>query len=304
MSPVLFLIFNRPSVTQRSFQAIRKARPGVLFVAADGPRAHVASDELQCDQARKIVEQVDWECQVETRFLSRNRGCQLAVSEAISWFFEHVDQGIILEDDCVADASFFRFSAQLLDLYLNDERVGVITGDNFQGGQIWGDSSYYFSKYNHCWGWATWRRAWDHFDYSMNQTSTRDIEVINQFACAPGEERYWSNVFRRVRQGKINSWAYRWKYCCWKNEWLTATPQINLVENIGFDSTATHTKRKGLSSPDVAGQVSYPLVHPNQVSQQIQADAYCAEQHFNVNPSLTRRVRDMYSRVLSVVSRS
>lgn len=284
---VLLLIFNRPDHTRRCLDAIAKARPSHLFVAADGPRTGFVGEADQCRQAREVVESIDWPCEVHTLFQETNLGCERAVSLAISWFFENVQSGIILEDDCIADPTFFAFCQSMLQRYRDDERVGVVTGNNFQRGQVRGDASYYFSKYNHCWGWATWKRAWDCFDFSMSHPSLSDLEVINQFACARGEDRYWRRVFKKVQKGEINSWAYRWTYSCWANRLLTVTPQNNLVENIGFGKDATHTIENGGHLPK-RQQIEFPLVHPRNVIPSVDADTYCARDYFKIRNPLAQ----------------
>ncbi|MBA4056200.1 MAG: nucleotide-diphospho-sugar transferase, partial [Marivirga sp.] len=160
-TPVLLLIFNRPDTTRRVFEAIRKARPKRLFVAADGPRQHKPEDADRCAKARKIATDVDWECEVKTFFRDTNVGCGRGPSGGISWFFEHVDEGIILEDDCLPSPLFFRFCAELLERYRDDKRVMEIGGNTFMDeANRDKEYSYYFSSHNNIWGWATWKRAW------------------------------------------------------------------------------------------------------------------------------------------------
>lgn len=286
-TPVLFLIFNRPELTKRSFAAIRHARPKKLYVAADGPRRDRAGEAEKAEAARQIATSVDWECDVRCLFRDDNLGCQKAVSEAITWMFETEQQGIILEDDCVADPSFFRFCDEMLERYAEQPEVGVVTGNNFQRGIRRGDASYYFSKYNHCWGWATWNRAWEKFDYSMRDCSASiATSVIDRFATAKGEQRHWKRTFRNVRRGKINSWAFRWTYSCWSNQLLTITPAVNLVENIGFGDDATHTKETpGLQLPK-RQSIAFPLIHPTKVAQCADADEFTTRKHFKIDSSL------------------
>ena len=280
--PVLFLVFNRPSLTRESLLAIRSARPTELFIAGDGPRMGSAKDVELCERTRRLFDEIVWDCNVKALFRVKNLGCQVAVSQAISWFFDHVDEGIILEDDCVADPSFFSFCENMLNRYRNESSVGTITGNNFQSGIRRNDRSYYFSKYNHCWGWATWKRAWQKYDHEMKlESGLTDEEVILNFACSKGEVQYWKKIFRLVRSGKINSWAYRWTHSMWKHKLLTVTPQANLVENIGFGSDATHTKRKNMMDHP-AKAISSPFDSPEKITQHIKADEYCARKHFGV----------------------
>ena len=168
-TPILFLIFNRPEITARVFQEIRKAKPKQIYIAADGPRIDHPDDTALCNKTRQICDSIDWDCEVKTLFREENLGCQLAVSNAIDWFFKHESEGIILEDDCLPSQSFFHFCAELLDFYRDDEEIMCISGNNFQQGRGDDEESYYFSRYPHCWGWATWRRAWNKYDHDMSR---------------------------------------------------------------------------------------------------------------------------------------
>ena len=157
-TPVLFLVFNRSDTATQVFEKIRQVRPSRLYVAGDGPREGY-NEEEKVAKAREIATRVDWPCEVKTLFRDKNLGCAHGCSNAISWFFQHEEKGIILEDDCVPHLDFFTFCENLLDRYAEDERVTVVSGNNFQKGKWRGDASYYFSKFPHIWGWATWRRA-------------------------------------------------------------------------------------------------------------------------------------------------
>jgi GT2 family glycosyltransferase len=157
---ILILLFNRPETTIRVFDKISQIKPQRLYIASDGPRKNFDGEKEKVKKVREIATRVDWPCEVKTLFRNENLGCKKGVSSAITWFFEQEEQGIILEDDCVPNLDFFTFCESLLDRYAEDERVSVITGNNFQNNKWRGDASYYFSKYNHCWGWASWRRSW------------------------------------------------------------------------------------------------------------------------------------------------
>ncbi len=291
--PILFLIFNRPEQTNTVFQSIKKAQPKRLFVAADGPRTERSGEDGLCELARSVVKDVDWNCDVQTLFRDSNLGCEIAVSQAITWFFQNVESGVVLEDDCLPNPSFFPFCDELLDRFRASEEVGVITGDNFQWGKKFGEASYYFSKFSHCWGWATWRRAWDLYDHSISEALRSDDEIIANFACTSKEMAYWKKVFSSLREKQLNTWDYSWKRSLWNAKLLTATPQVNLVTNIGFGSDASHTQSEmvvpGLHS------VKFPLVHPELIQQNIQADARVARKHFGL--SLRARVEHRMRRL-------
>jgi len=280
---VLFLVFNRPDTTAQVFEAIRKAKPPRLYVAADGPRANREGEAERVARVREIATAVDWPCEVKTLFREGNLGCKHAVSGGITWFFEHEEQGIILEDDCFPDPSFFRFCESLLQRYASDERVAVVTGDNFQNGQHRGEAgaSYYFSKYNHCWGWATWRRAWQQYQGDLpfwpEWSQSADWRERTP---DPVEQRYWSKIFERVRAGQIDSWAYPWTASVWFHGGLTATPNVNLVSNIGFGEDATHTTSRKSEHAELPTSPIGLIVHPVSVAQDKAADSWAFDYHF------------------------
>jgi hypothetical protein len=240
---VLYLIFNRPQLQIDSFAKIRNAKPSRLFIAADGPRVDVSHDFERCAQARKIVEGIDWPCEVQTRFREVNLGCRKAVVDAINWFFSHVDEGIIIEDDCIASQAFFDYANILLGHYRDDTRVWCISGNNYQNGKWRGDGSYYFSRYSHCWGWATWRRCWQRYDESMTTWSVAKSQgVLKSILLENNERKYWESIFDVMTDPKtaINTWDYQWIYTVIINGGLTACPNRNLVTNIGYGGDGTH----------------------------------------------------------------
>lgn len=278
---VLFLVFNRPDTTAQVFEAIRKAQPPRLYVAADGPRANREGEAEKVAKVREIATAVDWPCEVKTLFREQNLGCKYAVSGAITWFFEHEEQGIILEDDCLPHPDFFHFCNTLLERYAKDEQVSVITGNNFQNGHKRGAASYYFSKYNHCWGWATWRRAWQYYQGDLpfwpewSQSAAWREKTPDAV-----ERRYWSQIFERVRAGQIDSWAYPWTASLWHHGGLTATPNVNLVSNIGFGPDSTHTASADSPLAAMATGTIGELKHPAFVEQDVEADRYVFDHSF------------------------
>lgn len=278
---VLLLVFNRPDTTKEVFEAIRQARPPRLYVSGDGPRVNRAGESDRVARSREIATAVDWPCELKTHFGEVNLGCKKAVSGGIDWFFKNEERGIILEDDCLPNADFFRFCEELLGHYSNDERVSVITGDNFQDGQQRGEGSYYFSKYNHCWGWASWRRAWQHYqgDLPFWPTWSRSSEwrKVNPDTV---ERQYWARIFEAVRDGRIDSWAYPWLASVWFQGGLTVTPNVNLVSNIGFGSDSTHTSNTKSPLSNRLTQKLGILVHTKYIVQDVVADRYVFDFYF------------------------
>ena len=268
-TPILFLVFNRPETTREVFGKIREIKPKYLFVSADGARN--SEEEDKCIEVRNIVSKVDWDCEVKTLYRDKNLGCGIAVSEGITWFFSQVEQGIILEDDCLPDSSFFNFCEVLLDKYRDDKRVWHISGNNFQNGIKRGEGSYYFSMYNHVWGWATWRNRWQEYQFDI---SAFNLEQDLKFYTSDSPVlKYFKRRQKQVRTGIINTWDYQWLFSMWKNKGLAALPNLNLVSNIGFGVSATNTSSSS-SSYIVNSSSIENIAHPIQVIQNQIADKY------------------------------
>ncbi len=272
--PVLFLVFNRPDTTGRVFERIRAARPAKLFIAADGPRAGRKDDIEKCGAVKKIVSEIDWPCNVETLFRDKNLGCGRAVSSAISWFFEKNEAGIILEDDCLPDITFFSYASELLEKYKEDERMGIICGANFQFGKRRGTAGYYFSRYPHIWGWASWRRVWHSYDFGMNnwENIKNGGWLMDYFGDAV-RCKYWSGIFDAVRTGKINTWDYQLFLTFIANNYLSIVPAVNMISNLGYCGEATHTAGGNDRLSEIAaGAFEFPIVHPDFIIRDSAAD--------------------------------
>lgn len=241
-SPVLFVVFNRPATTAKVFEEIRKARPKSLYIAADGPRPSREDDRAKCEEVRRIVSGVDWECDVKTRFLDSNVGCKTAVSGAIDWFFAEEPEGIILEDDCLPSTSFFRYCDEMLEKFRDDQRVFLVSGYNKQ--QRWkrDEADYFFSYYGGIWGWASWRRAWRHNDIEM--ADLEDFVRAGKLVDLLGEKqgRIREAQLRNVQvDSRLSAWDYQWGYSRHRNSAFACVPSVSLIENIGFGEDATHT---------------------------------------------------------------
>lgn len=274
-TPVLFLVFNRPNSTQRVFEMIRKVKPARLYIASDGPRSDRVGEAVLVDQVRSIATAVDWPCDIYTLFRDDNLGCRHAVSSAISWFFDNEECGIVLEDDCLPHIDFFYFCELLLVKYRNDSRIGMISGANFQGGINRGDSSYYFSKYNHIWGWASWRRAWLLYDVKIKfWPEWRQSSDWRRMFLSFNERLHWENVFELTYQGKIDTWDYQWMASLWRHGRITAVPNVNLVSNIGFGQDATHTHYLDSPLANLPTQYLTCIDHPETIELNEEADAY------------------------------
>ena len=283
-TPVAFLIFNRPDTTKQVFKEIRRARPPQLLVVADGPRSNNLEDSDKCEEARAIIDGVDWTCEVITNYSDVNLGCKQRVSSGLDWVFNNVNEAIILEDDCLPDPSFFRYCEELLEKYRTNEKVMMISGDNFQFGHNLSQYSYYFSRYTHIWGWASWSCAWKHYDVNMKMWPTvRDGKMLHDGLGNKRDASYWKRLFDTVYKGEINTWDYQWTFACWVQNGLTILPSVNLISNIGFSNDATHTLSNSPFSNMETVQTELPLRHPPFVSHNVKADDFTQRTHYNPN---------------------
>lgn len=241
-TPVLFLIFNQPDKTKETFLKIREIKPRKLFIAADGPRPGNKVDTSECEEVRELVRSmIDWDCEVHERFQDKNLGCKLAVSSAISWFFEYSEEGIILEYDCVPSNSFFTFCEKMLERYRNENRVMSISGSNYQFGKVHGDGSYYYSKIPSVWGWATWKQSWEKWDGDIKDyPQSQKYKMVQRYFKSRKSNKFWNKKFLQVYNKIDTTWGLPWVFCLFANDGVSVTPNKNLVTNIGFSNKATH----------------------------------------------------------------
>lgn len=279
---LLFLIFKRPDVTAQVFEVIRQVQPAKLYIAADGARSGQIEETEKVLKTRQLVlNGIDWPCEVKTLFRDTNLGCRMAVSSAIDWFFEHEDEGIILEDDCLPNLTFFQFCEELLEYYRHDTRVMAISGNNFQQGRLRGKYSYYFSQMPYCWGWATWQRAWSKYNIAIEnfQEIIKESSFI-EFTHNHIANRMWLKKINDAYNKKNDSWAYLWNFTNFVNHSLTVIPQINLVTNIGFGTDATHTVNKNKACMIESKKIVFPLNHPPYISLHKEAEDFVYKTYF------------------------
>jgi len=290
-TPVALMIFNRPETTARVFEAIREAKPQKLLVIADGPRAGRESEARQCALTRAIINRVDWPCEVLTNYSETNLGCKRRISSGLDWVFATVAEAIILEDDCLPERTFFRFCQELLERYRDDERIMHISGNNFQFGRNKTDFSYYFSRYPHIWGWASWRRAWQNYDVSLKLWP--EIREGKRLCAHLGSNRaysYWERIFDKVYRGEIDTWDYQWTFVCWIQNGLSILPSDNLVSNIGFGLNSTHTGKPNKLAAMPTRPMEFPLKRPSFMMRNDPADQDTQADQFD--NSLIRKIRN------------
>ncbi|KAA6232075.1 glycosyltransferase family 2 protein [Chlorobium phaeovibrioides] len=280
-SPVLFLTYKRFRTAEPVFEAIRQAKPPRLYFASNAPNPANEGEDQLVQKVRNLLKLVDWPCEVYTLFHEKYFAVKYSIPTAIDWFFEHEEEGIILEDDVLPHPDFFMFCETLLHRYAEDHRVWMITGDNFQDGQKRGSGSYYFSRYTHIWGWATWRRAWKHYDIDISYWKEwNKSDAWRQLWSDNVERHYWEKIFNRMFDHGIDTWDYQWTASAWYHGGLTATPNVNLVSNIGFGEDATHTTSASSSHAEIPVQSLGELMHPAKIEQDKNADRYAFNHAF------------------------
>lgn len=297
-TPILFIVFNRPGPTQKVLDMLESIQPSQLYITADGARKNNETDLKNCNEVRKIINNIHWDCEVKYLLREENWGCKNAVSDAINWFFSNVDQGIILEDDCLPNKSFFSFCETMLSTYENDAQIMHIGGTNFQQNNFILSESYYFSRIAHVWGWASWKRAWKHYKVDIADYSKPQLKRwFRDYDFNPNSLLFWHKAFDSVKENNINTWDYQWTYAIWKHNGLTIIPSKNLVTNIGFDENATHTSK---GAEDYAMLPMYDLneiVHPKSKVVNLTADNYTFSKWY-VKRTITKRIFDLLKNAL------
>ena len=294
-TPVLLITFNRPDHVRRVLSAIRAVQPAALYVFQDGPREGNAGDPEKCARVRDVVrELVDWNCDLHTLYSDRNYGCGAGPMMGIDWFFHEVEEGIVMEDDCLPHPDFFGYCAELLDRYRNDPKVMYISSTLYDN--RWKcKESYDFSHYMITGAWASWARAWKGFDLDLLDMDARKFRRhCKKLLYSVVEADWWYFKVLEIQRDKEKKsyWDFQMQIHLFKNEGLTIHPRVNLVSNIGFDGEGTHTlsNNTGLGDRPVFGIL--PLTHPESMTVDTRRDYLCFAK------SRSRgRVKDAVSRV-------
>lgn len=295
---VAFFIFNRLDTAGRVFEKIREAEPPKLFVIADGPRKDHPGEAEKCQACRDLIKKVDWKCEILTNFSENNLGCGMRPKTGYDWVFSQVNEAIFLEDDCLPDNSFFRFVEELLGKYRNDERIYVIGGTNFQPRNVdYSGDSYYFSRIMQTWGWASWKRVWDTYDYDIKLWPLfRDSGFLKSFLSS--DDIYvWKNNFDRLYSHEDNSaWDTQLLFNMWINNGLCINPVKNLVSHIGFDGTHAngedaYIKNHNSSSGRPIYNLEFPLQHPKFMLPRKELDDYMLARHRGLNRKARIKVK-------------
>lgn len=286
--PVLLIIFNRPETTAEVLSAIADWQISTLYIAADGPRENLEGELDRCLAARETALRLSSQFRTKTLFQTHNLGCAVGVSTAINWFFENETEGIILEDDCVPNQFFFGYCNDLLARYRDDPKVMMISGNCFLPLNFFGDSSYLFMRTPHIWGWATWKQAWDRYQHDMAGWDCNMLLYWLQRSVGKTASgaRYWTKMFYRVSMGEIDTWDYRWASAIFRSDGLAICPASNLVDNIGFSGSGTHTNARPNWLDNVrTADLERPLNHPSVVEVHVLADDWTDRNIFCVDSS-------------------
>jgi hypothetical protein len=302
-TPVVFIVFRRPETTKVVFEEIRKASPTKLFIISDAPRNGIYNDIEKCNVVRNIVENVDWNCVVKRNYAEKNMGCGPRVASGLNWVFNQVESAIILEDDCLPCQAFFRYCEELLKRYWDDTRIMHISGTRWNPEFDIGPYSYIFSQYAHIWGWATWKRAWQTYDYKI--TSWKKIrEQIKDYIVfkSKAEERRWFNNWDKISADPDykNAWSFQWQYNIYMNNGLCINPKENLISNIG--SEGTRSNKDNSKNPYLYKEIDekYNIaIHPTIIAPNILFDKYHLKNH--IEPMLRRR--NVFKRIMNKISR-
>lgn len=283
---VLLMTYKRYGTTRIVFDAIRKAKPKKIYIASNGPICpDDVSETKQIQKIRRLTSDIDWECDVKTLFRENHLSVEESIPNSINWFFSHETEGIILEDDCVPGNTFFEFCSELLNYHRHNHQIMMISGNNFQDGIVRTNKSYYYSGLFHIWGWATWKRAWEKYEYSKNELNSKSGFNEIQIPLKKYSYRlFWKRVLLSVKNKKLNTWDHIWTYCCWSNNGLSCIPHINLVSNIGFGEEATFTFNINDKSSNMSvEEINFPLLHNNIVKQNLIADEYTCKNHYKIS---------------------
>ncbi len=259
-TPVVLLLFNRPELTKRVFRVIKKAKPKKLFIVCDGARSSKMGEKELVDKVRAIVSKIDWRCTVYRRYSEVNLGCKESVSSGLNWVFSKVDKAIILEDDCLPHPSFFPYCEKLLVKYKHINKISMISGNNFFP-NIQLNNSYGFSRHSLIWGWATWKRAWRHYNVVNNKGISKFLRRKEKLRLIMNLTRL--KAIENTLMGKIDTWDYIWQYAMLDLDSFCIFPKYNLVKNIGFSNSATHTKHPTFHSKLTIHPFDLAIKHPH-----------------------------------------
>jgi len=275
-TPVAIILYRRPRLVGELLNILQAHQPERVWLIADGPKQENREEAGLCLEARREAERgITWDCRVRKIYAEKNLGLRRNVEQGLDALFTEESEAIILEEDCHPTPDFFPFCEAMLERYRNEPKVAGVSGNCFLPKTVTPSADYFFSRYLHIWGWATWARSWNAYDREKWSWPAREYREFFPHANRT-EENYWNRIFAGVSSGEINTWDYPWVSYFWKMGWVSITPAQNLVNNRGFGAEATHTKDR---SVDVGIDREGPLPAP-----------YRSPKHLGIDPDLDQQV--------------
>ena len=301
--PVLVIGFNRPDVIRQTFDLVCQAQPLKLYVAIDGPRADKEGEANLVEEVKAIVQQVDWECETYYRFHTENKGAEITVSSAIAWVLEQEEYVIVLEDDIIAPMAFLQFAQAMLLRYQDNPEIVMVSGCNFTPLPTPHGEDYFFAKYGHSGGWATWRRAWKDFD--LNREIKKEhltLSFLKTITNSRKEARYYQKLFKYMRKRGVgnNTWDYMALYTFRIKNTLSIVPRVNLTSNIGIYGLHARGKSEHHFRPYDADFVAHQ--HPATIECWTEYDKHHFTTYiYRFTTPLYKRVRNKIKRIIARV---
>ena len=272
--PILIINFNRPDKTEKIFKILQIIKPKKLYLSIDGPRKKNTIDEIRINEIKKKFKSINWNCKIKKKYSNKNNGMKMNVINSVNWFFKNEKMGIILEDDCIPSKSFFMFCKILLKKYENQKNIFQINGHSINFPRK--KESYYFSKLNSTWGWATWRRAWKKLDLKMSgYEKMKEKNLIKKFYENTNIFNWMDEYFKKTLEKKDKIWSSYWSFTIVKNEGLCISPFKNLIQNIGFDGSGTTKRYKSfIKTKNIKSYNSKKIIHPKKINYNLLYDQF------------------------------
>ena len=268
--PVVLFLYQRPQATRKIIDLVIKAKIKKIYIFADGPKS--SQEKIITSQLKSLINHYIKKYPKTTfipKFSSNNIGLKDNIISGLNQVFAKESAAIILEDDCIPSLDFFKFTTQMLTKYKNNPKIMSVTGS---GVGEFSKFSYDFSRYQQCWGWGTWKRAWKLYDPTLS--NLKPLSWKDKYM-----KIYFNTMLFLTKVGQVKSWAFKWSYTHFVNHGLAIIPTGNLISNIGFDQVATNTKTKSPLSNLKLNKLTLPLTHPKSVKE---------------NLKLSRQIEKMY----------
>lgn len=285
ITPLVLLAYNRPDNAQKLIESLREHKPQHVIFSVDGPKTNKPGDEGSVAEVQKLASLIDWTPHVELKFRTSNIGLRAAVSETVTEVVDTYGEAIIMEDDTKCGKDWLPYAAYMLDRYRDEPKIEHISGYNLApesklSTPVLGSR---LSRYPESFAWATWNRAWRHYDDSVRWGLDASIKELAEITGSISGALRWKQNFSDAHSGRISSWAYRWISSMWSRNSYMVSPNQNLVTYTGFES-GTHTVMKApwKELPLFQGSVEQLLTDDIQID--VSADDWIGRQVFAETP--------------------